>query len=488
MNIDRLTIVLRPRPPFEGLDLGFAAASRWFLTLWLLWMATAVPVFLLINSLCFSRPWIALLIVWWVKPLFETPLLYWLSRRIFNEAPDCKTVLRAIPGILRPRLLSRLTLRRLSPARSFTMPVLFLEGMRGKDYARRSAVLGADQSAGYALTFICFLFEGVAAMSVLLLIQFMVPEPLLPFGIYGLLAQADGLAALLPNLIAFAAMSLVAPFYIAGGFLLYLNRRTLLEAWDIELKFKAMALRKTAGARFLSLLFCFFWLLSAGLVFSTPAQAVPPAASIDKETAEQRIEQVLESDDFGREETRTYWRLQSFEQSSGAESRFLEDFFTRLIRFVVLMAEPVAWTAGGILFVFFLYTVARYFGFSKQTARKAPFKPPEALFGLSLTPASMPRDIAGHAEKHMAAGDMRAALSLLYRGALSSLVYRSFLEIPGSATEGECRALVQKSRPDEEFRFFRELTETWLQMAYGHVKPERQQVEALCRRWSEYYA
>lgn len=488
MNIDRLTIVLRPRPPFEGLDLGFAAASRWFFPLWLLWMATAAPVFLLIHGLGFSRPWIALLIFWWAKPLFETPLLYWLSRRIFNEAPDLKTVLRAVPAIIRPRLLSRLTLRRLSPARSFTMPVLLLEGMRGKDYARRSAVLGANQSAGYALTFICFLFEWVVVFSVLLLVQVLLPEPLLPSGIYGLVAQSDGLAALLPNLIALTAMSLIAPFYMAGGFLLYLNRRTQLEAWDIELKFKAMARRKAAVTSLICLMLCFFWLFSAGPGFSSPAQAASASVSMDKETAEQRIEELLESDDFGSEETRTYWRLKSFQKETGGEPHFLDDFFTALIRFFVLVAEPAAWTVGGGLFVFFLYAAARYFGFSRPTASKAPVKAPEALFGLSLTPASMPEDIAGHAEKLLAEGDMRAALSLLYRGALSRLIYRCFLDIPASATEGECMALVRKSRPVEEARFFCELTKTWLQMAYGHMRPERRRVGALCRSWSDYYA
>ena len=487
MNIDRLIIVLRPRPAFEGLDLGFAAASRWFFPLWLLWLAAAAPIFLLIHGLCFRYPLIALLITWWAKPLFETPLLYWLSRRIFNEAPDFKTVLQDVPALIRPRLISRLTLRRLSPARSFTMPVLFLEGMRGKDYARRSAVLGANQSAGYALTLICFLFEWVAALSVLLLIELMVPKPLLPSGIYGLVAQADGLGALLPNLIALAAMSVVAPFYIAGGFLLYLNRRTRLEAWDIELKFKAMVRRKTAGTSLICLVACLFLFFSAGPGSSLPAQAASASASLDKETAGKRIEKVLQSEDFGREETRTYWRLKSFRQSSGAEPHSLEGIFSALIRFFVLVAEPVAWTVGGILFVFFLYAGARYLGFSKQTARKAPFKPPESLFGLSLRPASMPEDISGHAKKHLAAGDTRAALSLLYRGALFSLVYRSFLDIPESATEGECRALVRKSRPDEEYHFFRELTEAWLQVAYGHMPPERRRVEALCCSWSDYY-
>ncbi|MFP4195077.1 MAG: hypothetical protein ACLFRO_09060, partial [Desulfobacterales bacterium] len=101
MDISKLNIALRPRSQFEGVDLGFAAASRWFLALWLLWIATAAPVIVLVHGLCFSRPALALLLVWWSKPLFETPLLYWLSRKIFNEAPGIKTIFRKLPAIVR---------------------------------------------------------------------------------------------------------------------------------------------------------------------------------------------------------------------------------------------------------------------------------------------------------------------------------------------------------------------------------------------------
>jgi len=128
----------------------------------------------------------------------------------------------------------------------------------------------------------------------------------------------------------------------------------------------------------------------------------------------------------------------------------------------------------------------------------------------------MPDDVAGAAKKRLAAGEARAALSLLYRGALSHLIYQmgqsppvqkaqgspcllyrgalshliyqSFLEIPASATEGACLALVRKNRPGEEFLFFRELTQVWLEMAYGHIRPDTGQVASLCRKWSDYFA
>ena len=50
-------------------------------------------------------------------------------------------------------------------------------------------------------------------------------------------------AALLLFLSWYVFVSLIAPFFVASGFSLYLNQRTLLEAWDIELIFRRMTTR-----------------------------------------------------------------------------------------------------------------------------------------------------------------------------------------------------------------------------------------------------
>lgn len=488
MHPDKLDIVIRPRSAFEGLDLGFALASRWFITHWLLWVGTALPLVLLIHCLCFSHPLLALLLCWWAKPLFETPLLYWLSRRIFREAPDVETILKSIHTLVRPRLLARLTWRRFSPARSFFMPVIFLEGMRGRDFAQRAAVLGANQSAGYALSVICLLFELLVYVSLLFLIHILIPEAIRPVAGHELLFSAQGAAALVSNTMAVLAMSLIAPFYVSAGFLLYLTRRTELEAWDIELRFKRLMSRKKASAKGLSILFLIFCLFAFNAAPGQAARASAPAAEPERAAAKQRIEKILKSEDFGGEKTVTVWRLRSFKQEEASGSSFWEDFFTWLIRLVAFVVKPMLWIAGGTLFVLFLYAALKYLGFSRPQARNARLNPAAELFGLPLAPDSLPDDVAGAAKRHLAAGEARAALSLLYRGALSHLIYQSFLEIPASATEGECMALVRKNRPGEEFFFFRELTQVWLEMAYGHIRPDTGRVAALCRNWSDYFA
>ena len=47
----------------------------------------------------------------------------------------------------------------------------------------------------------------------------------------------------------YIAMSIVEPFHVAAGFSLYLNRRTELEAWDLELAFRRLRERLGTGSR-----------------------------------------------------------------------------------------------------------------------------------------------------------------------------------------------------------------------------------------------
>jgi uncharacterized membrane protein len=46
---------------------------------------------------------------------------------------------------------------------------------------------------------------------------------------------------ILSLLFMFLIISIIEPLYVAAGFALYLNRRTHLEGWDIELIFRRIA-------------------------------------------------------------------------------------------------------------------------------------------------------------------------------------------------------------------------------------------------------
>ena len=111
----------------------------------------------------------------------------------------------------------------------------------------------------------------------------------------------------------------------------------------------------------------------------------------------------------------------------------------------------------------------------------------QTLFGLDLRTENLPQDIPAEALKLLQDGAPRAALSLLYRGALAALIKHQNLEIPNSATEEECLALVAAVRSDSETEYFKQLTNLWLLLAYGHQPIAEEVSEKLCIQWQTHF-
>src|SRR5690606_2264201 len=81
MRPEDLQVNLRPRSPWEAMELGTALLRRHAAAVWRPWLlamlaslAVSVAVALLLG-----RPWLALLLCWWLKPVVERVPLYALS-------------------------------------------------------------------------------------------------------------------------------------------------------------------------------------------------------------------------------------------------------------------------------------------------------------------------------------------------------------------------------------------------------------------------
>ncbi len=260
MELERARAVLRPRTPWEGVDLGFALARTWFLPLWGLWWLTALPLTLITAPWLPDRPDLWLILVWWCKPLFEALPLLWLAAAIFGTAPPLTPVTwrpralwRSLSGLIRPgqpaRLLPYLLWRRLAPSRSLDLPVSLLEGLRGRGLRERRRVLHGGDGTGAWLTLVCVHLEMILGLGAVLTLFFLVPEGLPRIDLEDALLAPGSWAYWTSCLLSLLAMSIMAPFYLAGGFALYLTRRTQLEAWDLELVFRrARSKSETAPA------------------------------------------------------------------------------------------------------------------------------------------------------------------------------------------------------------------------------------------------
>jgi len=117
-------------------------------------------------------------------------------------------------------------------------------------------------------------------------------------------------------------------------------------------------------------------------------------------------------------------------------------------------------------------------------------KPPPAepernlvLFGQEIDPLSLPEDIPSTASRLFAAGDVRAAMSLLFRGALIELARTGKLEVADFVTEEECLRLAARKLKGDDIGFLTDLTRTWQRVAYGHRMPARDRFDQLCVQW-----
>ena len=491
MDLDKIAIKLRPRASWEGIDLGFTMARQWFINLWLLWLCSALPVMVLLVVLPLPL-WLAGLILWWLKPVYEPPLLYWMSRRVFSETITLSGVFRGWNSIVLPQLFAMLTWRRLTPARSFFMPVVVLEGLRGQRRTKRINVLAKNSGAASWLTIVGLHFEVILQFGLLGLILVMIPEDLLWTDWQSYLFEPDPLSEWLHHLTALAAMSLIAPFYVAAGFALYLTRRSQLEAWDLELGLRKMAQRHTprkhdagTSTKHHTLLACIGVLL-IGLSLPETVQA----KQVSSQEARTLIQEVLADDAFGEEKTIYFWEYVGEEENQSDE---LDSAFFRWLESIAESAaglgELLLWIVVILLLAYLLhwYLKNRSGLVGSPAKGRTRLATPTTVAGLDLRPESMPDDPSVEALGMIERGDLREGLSLLYRATLSRLVHHYDLPIKAGDTEGQCLHRSRSLQIPALFDYFNELTAVWQKLAYAHQQPQKDQLRGLCHAWSDHF-
>jgi len=215
---------------------------------------------------------------------------------------------------------------------------------------------------------------------------------------------------------------------------------------------------------------------------------------IEGPAAQETITEVLSNEDFGKSSTETYWKYIGPEKDETEQGdwEWLWDLFTSFLKgfnkgFANLGAL-LLWVAGGALLAYLIYLGAKNSGWMHRRgwghSKRMP-PTPDTLFGIPITPDSLPEDLSGAVRDLIKNGELRAVLSLLYRGTLVKHIHQDHIEINGSATEGECLELVIKTCPDRDSRYFKKLTHHWILLAYGHISPEADEIEDLCAEWHQ---
>jgi hypothetical protein len=487
MNLDKLQVNACIRSGWQALDLGLLMARAWWRTLFLASLVPMLPLTVVMLTVFSQRPFWALLLLWWLKPFWERLPLFIASRLLFDESPGIWNSMKSLPL---KDVLPWLLWRRFSVQRAFDNPVTVLEELKGKARRRRLQVLhGKYSDVALSNQLVSFCCELLLAFGILVAIDFFTPDSL-GLRFYDAFGDLTLHGEWMITLAGIIAISLVMPFHTMAGFALYLNRRIELEAWDIEISFRNLVERRRAP-RASALLMPVFVMLGALLAAGAPADA-NAARSLDRDSAAELIGQVLQGEDFGRERTVRKWRFKDWSKDAG------DTFPDWVIEVVQWLESHSGWWQGlsaiatwfkimlVVLFVgLLLYLARRFYGpLARLGPRHASEKAPDILFGLDVTPASLPADVPAQVMRLWAGGSCREALGLLYRASLSRLIDRHQLSFRASHTEVECAALVRARGIESMSRYFWSLTQVWRRLAYGHRLPPGDTVRDLCEGWS----
>jgi hypothetical protein len=239
MRVDAIALHLRPRPMTEAADLGVLLVQQHVRSLARTWLPLYLVFVMIALATIEFASWVPALVIFWCKPWLDRTILFVLSRAVFGETTTFADLWASWRSVWTQDLLSSLTLRRLSPWRAFTQPIVQLEGQRGASRRRRRAqLLRGKRGAAAVMHTVYAHVELVLLAGGLALAVWFAPEGS-HRDVMSWITRADSWAHQLVLFVGYAMVVLVLePFYVASGFAMYLNRRVELEAWDIEQEFR----------------------------------------------------------------------------------------------------------------------------------------------------------------------------------------------------------------------------------------------------------
>jgi hypothetical protein len=463
-----MTAELRPRSDWEAVDLGLALARRDFWRVFGCWWLGMLPALLL--SLIFLRdsPALLLFICWWWTPVASRLVLFVLSRRLFGELPGWKAVLREWPRACVRRFFFRMIWARLSPWRPLTMAVEDLEGLRGNDYAGRVRLLLRRGDATVVMMALWrAALAGWLAIAAFATVMMFLPSTAATEWNLILEERSGGAWSAMPAAMKWSgvasvllAMSLVDVFGTGAGFGIYVNHRTWIEGWDVELAFRRLGNRLRGAA-------------TAVLAVLLPWFGSPPAAAAEA-TPREVIAEVKSHPDF--EVFKETIRVPNPSPSGGSGAS---------LGWLVELVGVIGWLLLAAFIGFLIWMIWRHrHVFRGRGAGPAAVAPASArvVMGMDVAPESLPDDIPAAALAMWRVGRRQEALGLLYRGAISRLIETGRVEIAESDTESDCLRRVE-AEAAAHAGYFGGLTRAWMLLAYGRRPPEDEAMQDLCATW-----
>ncbi|MEH6416258.1 hypothetical protein [Pseudomonas sp. CGJS7] len=548
MKLEALTVALRPRTSWEACELGMALVRRHAGAIWKPWLLVTLPLLVLLNAAGWALDllWLSGLLMWWLKPWFDRIALYVISRAVFGDVPSTRQTVREQFRWGARWWLPYLTWRRLGPARSLYLPVDLLEGGSGAEARERRAALGAPVYGVCALlTLVCSNFELLIIIGAVFGGLMFIPFDYLPDTLKSLwdsfLEQPHWMNALF-NALMWLAASVIEPFYVGAGFGLYLNRRTEIEGWDIEIVFRRLRARLAAAAAptLLALCLCIGFLPDAAAqAHADPHTGGEVAVEVDQagadgETADEsgeeedaseattrsapirafvdgkkskRLPSTLgelygdaRSDDRALREAvakamkeptvapkrkETVWKSKEEIKERERDPERSRRDFSGLSGGFASLVQIVLWGIVALIVAALLFSIGRWAGWFRGGGDAEPDAPGELRTGAIAEAEPLPDDVPTAIRRLWNDGRRRDALALMYRAAVESMATRAEVVLVPGATEAQCLRASRKLNSAEDREVFARAVRTWQYAAYAQALPASDDFDDLVAQLSQ---
>jgi hypothetical protein len=209
------------------------------------------------------------------------------------------------------------------------------------------------------------------------------------------------------------------------------------------------------------------------------APALPRAAWSASEVAS-AAQAVAADPALGGEQKVRTWRFKRSDDDKVERREAPAPWLLELRRWLSEGGRALVWLLALAALATVIVASRRWWSVHGQALVAASTRLPSHVRDLDIRPESLPAEIGAAVRAAWLAGQHRAALSLLYRGALSRLAHGLGVPIEDSSTEGDCIRLAEATLHDERSAFAARLIGAWQVAVYGNRSLPTPLVLALC--------
>ncbi len=222
------------------------------------------------------------------------------------------------------------------------------------------------------------------------------------------------------------------------------------------------------------------WLLALWLL------AVPPAGALTRDQVDEVAQSLRDIPTLTGNRTERELRLKQPEDET--PQRRPSGSAKWLVDFIAWLNEAGRWGVWMLAATALVLTALRLRG-GWSRGGGAPgnerLAPPTHVRDLDIRPETLPEDVGGAAWDLWQAGQVPAAMSLLYRGALSRLVHAHAVPVRASSTEGDCLRLAATRLAPPAQGYLQDLVDCWRETVYAARTPAAERGRRLCEAFAD---